>query len=97
MTIETIAASSRVFFGDEGNDQEPLEGYGVANLRSSYLIGQSAELFVRVDNLFNAEYATFGALAELEIELEEAPDATIPRFVSPGAPRSAFVGVRFLF
>jgi hypothetical protein len=50
-----------------------------------------------VYNLFDAEYATFGALAEVEIDLEGAPEADLPRFVSPGAPRSAFAGVRVRF
>ena len=97
LAVETVVASGLIFFGDEGNDQAELDGYGVANLRSSYRLGENLELFVRVDNLFDAEYATFGVLAELEIDLHEVPDASDPRFVSPGAPRSGFVGVRFRF
>ena len=33
VALETIVASSRVFVGDEGNDQPELDGYGVVNLR----------------------------------------------------------------
>ena len=95
--LETVAASSRVFVGDEGNDQTPLDGYGIANLRSVYRAGGHAELFVRIDNLFGTDYATFGALAELEVFLREAPDARDPRFVGPGAPRSGFAGIRLRF
>ena len=97
LAVETVVASSRVLFGDEGNDQAELDGYGVANLRSSYRLGENLELFVRVDNLFDAEYTTFGVLAELEIDLHEVPDASGPWFVAPGVPRSAFAGVRFRF
>ena len=97
IALEGVFASSRIFLGDEGNDQEPLEGYGVANLRSSYAFSDQVRLIGRVDNLFNADYATFGVLAQVEFELEEAPGASVPRFVSPGAPRSAFVGLRVLF
>ena len=50
-----------------------------------------------MDNLLDTNYETFGVLAEIEIELDEAPGAADPRFVSPGAPRSAFAGVRFRF
>ena len=57
LAVETVVASSRIFFGDEGNDQAELDGYGVVNLRSSYRFGENLELFVRVDNLFDAEYA----------------------------------------
>ena len=34
---------------------------------------------------------------EVEIDLEEAPGADEARFVAPGAPRSAFFGVRLTF
>ena len=97
IALESVFASSRVFLGDEGNDQEPLAGYGLANLRSSYAISDRVRLLGRVDNLFNADYATFGVLAQVELELVEVPDASVPRFVSPGAPRSAFVGLRVEF
>jgi iron complex outermembrane receptor protein len=97
IALETIVSSSRVFLGDEGNDQLPVGGYTVANLRSSYRVSEAVELFVRIDNLVNTDYETFGLLAELEIPLKEAPNADDPRFLSPGAPRSAFAGVRVQF
>ncbi len=95
--LETVTASSRVFVGDEGNDQARLAGYGIVNLRSVYRAGEHVEIFARVDNLFDRRYATFGALAELEVFLSEVPNASDPRFVSPGIPRSAFAGLRVRF
>ena len=95
--IETVIASDRVFVGDEGNDQARLDGYGVVNLRSTYRLDQGVELFVRVENLFDARYATAGVLAELEVFLHEVPDAADPRFIGPGQPRAAFAGVRVGF
>ena len=97
VAVETILTSSRVFVGDEGNDQAEVDGYGLLNLRSSYQATDRVVLFLRVDNLLDREYETFGVLAEIEIELDEAPGAADPLFVSPGAPRSAFAGVRFQF
>jgi iron complex outermembrane receptor protein len=97
VAVETILTSSRVFVGDEGNDQAEVDGYGLVNLRTSYQATDRVALFLRVDNLLDANYETFGVLAEIEIELDEAPDAADPRFVSPGAPRSAFGGVRVAF
>lgn len=94
---EAVVASSRVYAGDEGNDQMPLAGYGVVNLRSTYGFDAGLELFLRVDNLFDVNYATAGVLAELEVHLREAPDASDPRFIGPGAPRSAFAGLRVAF
>ncbi len=95
--LETVTASSRVFVGDEGNDQVRLAGYGIANLRSAYRAGEHIEIFGRIDNLFDRRYATFGALAELEVFLSEVPNASDPRFVSPGTPRSGFAGLRVRF
>ena len=86
-----------MFVGDEGNDQADVDGYGLVNLRTSYQVNEHVGLFLRVDNLLDTEYETFGVLAEIEIELDEAPDASDPRFVSPGAPRSAFAGLRVQF
>ena len=97
IAVETVVASSRIFVGDEGNDQIELEGYGVVNLRSSYRFDNGVELFVRVENLLDARYATSGVLAAIEVHLSEAPDASDPRFVGPGLPRSGFAGVRVRF
>ena len=97
VAVETVVASSRIFVGDEGNDQAELAGYGIVNLRSSYRFERGVELVARVDNLLDTRYATAGVLAELEIHLREVPDAGDPRFVGPGAPRSAFAGVRVRF
>ena len=97
VALETIVSSSRFFLGDEGNDQIPLEGYGVVNLRSAYRFDNGVELFARIENLLDARYATSGVLAELEVFLREVPDASDPRFIGPGMPRAAFGGVRVRF
>ena len=97
VALETMAASSRIFVGDEGNDQVELDGYGIVNLRTAYRFDAGVELFARIDNLFDARYATAGVLAELEVHLREVPDASDPRFIGPGPPRSAFAGVRVRF
>jgi hypothetical protein len=43
-----------------------------------------------VNNLFDANYATFGVLGDATPVL---PATTDPRFIGPGAPRAAWVGV----
>ena len=97
LAAETILGSSRFFLGDEGNDQPPLDGYGIVNARTTYRISDAIEFFARVDNVFDLGYETFGVLAELEVPIREVPNASIPRFVGPGAPRSAFTGIRVRF
>ena len=95
--FETIVSSSRIFIGDEGNDQASLDGYGIANLRSTYRFTPNLEMFVRVENVFDQDYSTFGILAELEVHMTEAPNAEDPRFLGPGAPRSGFAGIKVQF
>ena len=97
LALEAVVSSSRFFLGDEGNDQIPLEGYGIVNLRSTYRFDNGVELFARIENLLDRKYATSGVLAELEVFLREVPDASDPRFIGPGMPRSAFGGVRVRF
>ena len=94
VAVETVAGSSRVFLGDEGNDQAPVDGYAIVNVRTAYRLWGGIELFARIDNLFDTDYATFGALAELSVFLAEVPNASDPRFIGPGAPRITFVGLR---
>jgi outer membrane receptor protein involved in Fe transport len=65
------------------------------NLAARYSVTPRVEVFADVINLFNAEYETFGLLGEADDVLGD--DYDDPRFVSPGAPRAAWVGVRLKF
>ena len=97
VATESILSSSRFFLGDQGNDQEPIGGYGILNLRSSYPINDQLEIFASVNNLLNRRYETFGVLAELELDLVEAPGIEDPRFVGSGAPIGIWGGLRVRF
>ncbi len=90
---------------------EPLQtgdartrGYALLNLRASFKPSKQLEFFVRINNALNREYETYGVLAEnlfpngqLFQPHVASGDAEGARFVAPGAPRSAFVGVRYSF
>jgi outer membrane receptor protein involved in Fe transport len=92
---DVLAASSQYFRGDEGNLVEPIDGYAVLNVRAEYRIGEATRFFINVENLLDEEYATFGVFGEADEVLgEEFAD---PRFLGPGAPRAAYVGVRVEF
>jgi hypothetical protein len=55
-------------------------------------------LFARVENLLDQDYETFGTYGDTgELFLEEAPLASDPRFLTPGAPRAVYVGGRLTF
>jgi iron complex outermembrane recepter protein len=88
-------SSSQFLRGDESNQLEPLAGYGVVDTRARVTLTRNTALLAQVHNLFNRRYATFGTLGEADDVLGE--DFENPRFVSPGAPRAAWVGVEIRF
>jgi outer membrane receptor protein involved in Fe transport len=89
------AASGLFLFGDEANLAPKTSDYAVANLRGSLRVARRLSLFGEVRNLFDARYATFGAFADTEeVELREAPGASDPRSLGPGAPRRFTVGLK---
>lgn len=87
--------SSQFLRGDEANLLDPIDGYAVVNLAARYSVTPRVEVFADVINLFDAEYETFGLLGEADDVLGDEYDD--PRFVSPGAPRAAWMGVRLKF
>lgn len=87
---------SQYLRGDESNSTDKLPAFVVFNLRSEYRFNEHVALFGRVNNLFDREYANFGAWAETGevlngLGLDENPNA---RFVGVGAPRAAWIGLR---
>ena len=89
------STSSQFLRGDEANRLRPIEASAVVHLTGSYLVAPHARITARVTNLFGAEYATFGLLGEPDEVLgDEFED---PRFVSPGPPRAAWLGIELAF
>jgi outer membrane receptor protein involved in Fe transport len=77
-----------------------ISGYTVLNLRGSYHIGKSTDVFVRVVNVFDKNYATAGFLTSNAFNPNgsfrpDPDDWTNENAVSPAQPRAAWVGVRF--
>ena len=82
--------SSQYYRGDEANLLPPLPGYATLNARGSYALASRVQLFARADNLLDTRFYTFGLLGQPD---EVIPGAEDPRFASPGAPRSFWVGL----
>jgi outer membrane receptor protein involved in Fe transport len=93
--LELINAAGAFLRGDEGNLGDKLDGYTLLNARMEYRFGERASLFVNVDNLLDEEYATFGLFGAADRVLGAGFDASV--FLSPGAPRAAWAGVRVQF
>ena len=78
-----------------------IPGYAILNLNAEARLGGGWQLFAKVNNVFDKHYATAGALAENPFvggSLQTNPDDwRRETFVAPGAPRSAWLGVRYVF
>lgn len=92
LSLHGIYNSDRFFRGDEANLNDPLPGYWVFNLRGEYRFNRYVQLFVRVDNLFDKRYQTFGLFGQAERVLGDEFDDG--RFIGPGAPRGIWGGIR---
>jgi outer membrane receptor protein involved in Fe transport len=90
---DVLTSSGAFFRGDEGNLLEELDGYSVVSLRAEYRLGERASLFASIDNLLDEEYETFGMFGQADEVL--GPEFDEPYFIGPGAPRAAWIGVRF--
>ena len=96
--------SSFYYVGDQSNQLEPLAGYTVVNLHSTYRPRPHLELFASIDNLLNRKYATFGILSDpTGAGAPGLPPSGVTngpgvdnRFQSPAAPFMVFGGVRLM-
>ncbi len=96
--MDMIAVSDSYLRGDESNEMDKVSGYAVVNARARYYLNNAVELYLNVDNLFDREYENFGLVGEEPNEvagLEDLDDD--PRFLAPGAPLSAWVGMKVSF
>jgi outer membrane receptor protein involved in Fe transport len=109
-----IAASGSYLHGDENNANQIggtngegayvsgsgwIPGYTVVNLQGTYHVTKRAEIFARLTNVFDKEYATAGFLTSSSFN----PNGTFianpnnwpnENAVSPAAPRAIWVGMR---
>ena len=80
--------------GDEANLLDTLDGYATVNVRGIYQFSKTFSIFARINNLFDTEYETFGLLGDASDVAFTPPLNNDPRFLSPGAPISGFVGIK---
>ena len=97
--------------GNENNAHQPdgasfygagrIGGFAIVNLTTSWKASRDWEVFAKVANLFDRRYATAGLLGQNAFDNAGTPQAPADwrnaQFVSPGAPRAAWVGVRWTF
>jgi outer membrane receptor protein involved in Fe transport len=84
-------ANSDIYLrGDEGNDTPTIAGYAVLNANAAFQVNDHLQVFLSVANVLNKEYESFGLFGDAAGVL--GSDFDNPRFLSPGAPRAAWVG-----
>lgn len=78
-----------------------VAGYAILNLNAEARLGGGWQLFAKVNNVFDKHYATAGALAENPFvggSFQADPNNwRRETFVAPGAPRAAWLGLRYTF
>jgi iron complex outermembrane receptor protein len=107
-----VVAQSSVFVrGNENNRHQAdgvdffgsgrVAGFGVLNFNAAWQFAPGWTLTGKITNVLDRKYGTGGALGENSFDVDgvlQAPDDWVnERFVAPGAPRAAWVGVRYSF
>ena len=109
-----IAASGSYLHGNENNANQAggtngegayisgsgwIPGYAVVNLQSTYHVTKHAEVFARLINLFDKQYATAGFLTSSSFNpngsfIPNPNNWPNENAISPAAPRAIWVGMR---
>jgi len=97
--LDILSNGNQVLRGDESNQLDEVSGYTMVSMRARYSVNEKLEVFAKIDNLFDREYESFGLLGEepAELEVPIIEDLTNPIFLGAGAPRAAFLGLRYNF
>jgi iron complex outermembrane receptor protein len=86
---------SQHLIGDYSNQNARLTPYFLTNIRSSYQISDSVQLFARINNLFDRRYASFGSYFDTGGVGQPITDhLTDPRSITIGQPISFFGGIK---
>lgn len=77
--------------GDEINVLGRTASFAMVNLHGEYRFNGALAVFVRIENLFDVKYETFGLLGEPDEVFAEFEE---PAFYGAGPPRGVWAGVR---
>ena len=74
-------------------------GYAIVNLDTQYKVAGGWQVFAKAINIFDKDYETTGRLGTSHFGSTGiwSDETTGTRLVSPGAPRAAWIGVRYEF
>ena len=92
--------SSSYFEGDASNQYQQMPGYWWADLNASYQVTKNIQLYAQVDNLFDNQFYTYGALFDTGAVPNFANGGnpfTDPRSLTPVRPQAFYAGMRATF
>ncbi len=103
--LNMITNTSVFARGDENNQDAngKVAGYTVFNMDANWQFHKNWSSFLKVTNLLDKDYASMGILGTNAFNTADKSFNAVPttwqaeQFQSPGAPRAAWVGVRFAF
>jgi outer membrane receptor for Fe3+-dicitrate len=91
-------ASGQYFRGDEANENRQLDGYTLVNLSATYAHSSGITVGVRLENVFDTDFETFGTYGEADEVLENIyDDIDSTEFVGVGQPRTLRVFASYAF
>jgi outer membrane cobalamin receptor len=88
-----LRTSNQYLRGDEANLLPAIDRFYLVNLTADYAVTKHIAVSGRATNLFASEHSTFGLLGDAADVLGHGYQD--PRFLSPGAPRTGWVGIVF--
>ena len=107
ITAGLTGATGVYLRGDESNQLKKTAPYAVFNFQSEYTPKKNVKFFARIENILNSDYETMGVLGEASSDEVNVPISELgdtgagdnavgpldPNFLSPGQPRSLFLGI----
>ena len=93
--VNVRTQSGQYMRGDEANLLARVPGFTIVHLRGAQRITRRVSVVGEVQNIFAADYYTFGVLGDAALLGEDFEDD--PRFYSPGSPRAVWVGLEIRF
>jgi outer membrane receptor protein involved in Fe transport len=97
---DMLYVSSQYFAGDASNQAPQLPGYTVVNVRASYQINKTFQVYARADNIFNNHYASYGTFFDTTAVpnfTNGGAAFTDPRSLSPARPLAVYAGLKATF
>ncbi|MBT9098533.1 TonB-dependent receptor [Methylovulum psychrotolerans] len=93
--VNGLYSGSQYYRGDEANVTRPLAGYWLFNATTEYKVSPHVTVFAKLDNIADERYSSFGMYGNAADVL--GSKFNDGRFMSPGAPRAGWVGLRLTF